>query len=249
MKPLYRADSLFLDPPHSHNPSNVSQVAALPSSMLMQLPESVQDALWALQESTSVVYASYLRLKSLLDERFDRLTPLPGMPGEYSETAFFNYTNAITAERTYLLRDAHPDWKHKARLASLTNPLYSSIPLTYRGRQTTVGEWFSQLQEAETFWIESAREAEVPEFEATVAEYLQFSEMESLSGGETATPSERSFSDDSLEGWNASRGTPLPTLDATKVPDAVKPTVIAGDGGEALHELRPDHVQNTLEAL
>jgi hypothetical protein len=77
----YTADSLFLEPPHSHDPSNVSHVAALPADMLSQLPESVQNALWMLQESTSIVYASYLRLQALLEERFDRLTPLPGMPG------------------------------------------------------------------------------------------------------------------------------------------------------------------------
>ena len=82
MKPLHHVESLFLEPPHSHNPSNISNIAALPSSMLVQLPEEVQDALWTLQESTSVVYASYLRLQALLDERFDRLTPLRGLPGE-----------------------------------------------------------------------------------------------------------------------------------------------------------------------
>lgn len=74
-------DTLFLEPPHSHNPSAVSHVAALPESMLAQLPLAVQDALWTLQESTSVVYASYLRLQDLLDERFERLRPLNGMPG------------------------------------------------------------------------------------------------------------------------------------------------------------------------
>src|SRR5690349_5981749 len=81
MKPNDTADCLFLEPPHSHDPSDVSHLAALPASMLSQLPESVQDALWALQESTSVVYASYLRLQALLKERFERLTPIPGTPG------------------------------------------------------------------------------------------------------------------------------------------------------------------------
>lgn len=81
MNSSFTESPLFLEPPHSHDPSNVSHIAALPISMLRQLPETVQDALWTLQESTSVVYASYLRLQALLDERFDRLLPLPGMPG------------------------------------------------------------------------------------------------------------------------------------------------------------------------
>jgi hypothetical protein len=68
--------SLFLEPPHSHNPTDISHVCALPRSMMEQLPESVQNALWSLQESTSVVFASYSRLQSLIDERFDRLVPL-----------------------------------------------------------------------------------------------------------------------------------------------------------------------------
>lgn len=77
-------DALFLAPPHSHDPSNVSHVAALPAMMLSQLPESVQDALWTLQESTSIVYASYTRLQSLLTERFEHLVALPVRAGTAS---------------------------------------------------------------------------------------------------------------------------------------------------------------------
>ena len=80
MEPNYATDCRFLEPPHSHDPSNISHIAALPASMLIQLPEAVQDALWALQESTSIVYASYLRLEALLQERFEWLTPLSGPP-------------------------------------------------------------------------------------------------------------------------------------------------------------------------
>src|SRR5262245_5105326 len=70
MKSWSPPDALFLAPPHSHDPCNVSHVAALPPSMLLQLPEPVQDALWTLQESTSIVYASYARLQELFTERF-----------------------------------------------------------------------------------------------------------------------------------------------------------------------------------
>ncbi|EXJ92933.1 hypothetical protein A1O3_01489 [Capronia epimyces CBS 606.96] len=144
---------------------------------MTQLPEAVQDALWTLQESTSIVYASYLRLRELVDERFDRLVPLPAQPvaasTRYSEGAFFNYVNHVTAERRYLLEDAHPDWKHKASRAGLHR--YSDLAITFRGKEMTVGEWFSQLKAAETLWIQEAAQTELPEFESTVLEYRSLS--------------------------------------------------------------------------
>ncbi|KAJ9605451.1 hypothetical protein H2200_010108 [Cladophialophora chaetospira] len=239
MKPNFRADTLFLEPPHHHDPSNVSHVAALPASMLSQLPEEVQDALWTLQESTSVVYASYLRLLDLLDERFERLTPLPGMPGEYSETHFFNYINALRAERCYLIEDAHPDWKHKARQAGLLSPTspYASIPVTYRGKPMTISQWMQQLSQAESLWVETARETEIPDFEGTVLEYQSLSESESMS----STPSEASFSEEDRWIGNAPVGT------VRKLPDAVKPSV--GVGLARAHELGPDRIAKALEAL
>ncbi|KIW63097.1 hypothetical protein PV04_09974 [Phialophora macrospora] len=233
----YTADSLFLEPPHSHDPSNVSHIAALPADMVSQLPEAVQNALWTLQESTSIVYASYLRLQALLEERFDRLTPLPGMPGSYSETSFFNYINAVSAERGYLLQDAHPDWKHKARLAGLlssTSP-YANLPVTYRGKAMTVGEWMQQLSAAEARWVESARDAVLPDFEGTVHEYQTLSELESEN--ESVTPSEASFSEDERWGANAPVGV------VRKLPDVVKPQI-----GHA-HELGPERIAQALQAL
>ncbi|KAK5452928.1 hypothetical protein LTS15_007076 [Exophiala xenobiotica] len=166
-------DALFLAPPHSHDPSHVSHVAALPASMLLQLPETVQEQLWDLQESTSIVYASYIRLQELLDERFDRLVEMPfgRKTGtvSYSEGAFFNYVNHLDAERRYLVEDAHPDWKHKAWRAGLQQ--YGDLLLTFRGKEMTVADWFSQLQTAEAFWIQAAKETELPDFESTILEY------------------------------------------------------------------------------
>ena len=72
------SETLFLEPPHDHDPRAISHIAALPASVLGSLPEPIQDALYTLQESTSVVYASYLRLQDLLDERFERLTTISG---------------------------------------------------------------------------------------------------------------------------------------------------------------------------
>jgi len=224
MKPISFTESLFLEPPHSHDPSNVSHVAALPASMLMQLPEAVQDALWTLQESTSIVYASYLRLQELLDERFERLIPLPGMPGSYSEGAFFNYTNALSAERRYLLEDAHPDWKHKASRARLAQ--YGDIVLTCRGKEMTVSEWFDELQRTEQLWIQQARAADLPDFESTVIEYQSLTESES-----STPPSEVSDEEGS---WPTNR--PVPTAQRVL--------------GHARHyELGPERIARAIEEL
>ena len=63
----------FLDYPHAHDPTHVSHVAALPTDLLGQLPSELQNLLWGLQESTSIVYASNERLQDLVQEKFDRL--------------------------------------------------------------------------------------------------------------------------------------------------------------------------------
>ncbi|KAK6364801.1 hypothetical protein LTS17_011906 [Exophiala oligosperma] len=173
LRRLSSPDAFFLAPPHSHDPTDVSHVAALPTSMLLQLPEAVQENLWTLQESTSIVYASYLRLQELIDERFERLVELPlgRKTGtvNYSEGAFFNYVNHVAAERRYLLEDAHTDWRHKASRAGLQQ--YAHLLLTFRGKEMTVSEWFTQLQAAETFWIQAAKETELPDFESTILEF------------------------------------------------------------------------------
>lgn len=183
-------DALFLAPPHSHDPCDVSHVAALPQSMLQQLPESVQTALWTLQESTSIIYASYVRLEDLISERFDRLIPLPFSPGsammkcesmhgsppeegpansdQDSEGAYFNYVNHCAAEQRYLVEDAFPDWRHKASRAGLKN--YHGLRVTFAGKEMTIAEWFAQLQTAVTFWSQQARAITLPDFDTTVLE-------------------------------------------------------------------------------
>lgn len=64
----------FLDYPHAHDPTKIFDVAALSTDMLKQLPQDVQDSLWELQESTSVIYGSYIRLLDLQNQKFDRLS-------------------------------------------------------------------------------------------------------------------------------------------------------------------------------
>lgn len=103
------------------------------------------------------------------------LTSYPISKHTVSETSFFNYTNALLAERSYLLEDAHPDWKHKARHAgplsnNSTSP-YANLPVTYRGQKITVAQWFDRLHAAEALWVQFARDAALPDFESTVLEY------------------------------------------------------------------------------
>jgi hypothetical protein len=69
----------FLEgPAHYHDPTLVSNVAAIPVALLDALTVDSQQALWAIQEATSVAYASYIRLQGLAKERFHRLVPARG---------------------------------------------------------------------------------------------------------------------------------------------------------------------------
>lgn len=67
----------FLDYPHAHDPTSISDIAALSTDLLRQLPTEAQDSLWLLQESASVVHSSYARLQDLLEEKFERLSYQP----------------------------------------------------------------------------------------------------------------------------------------------------------------------------
>jgi hypothetical protein len=100
-----------------------------------------------------------------------------------SEGAFFNYTNHVDAERRYLLEDAYPDWKHKSSRAGLNE--YNNIKLTFKGRQMTLSEWFSQLQTAVSYWCDEAQDTELPEFETTIMEYESHSSTPTTEDADT----------------------------------------------------------------
>ena len=159
----------FLEPPHSHDVTNISHLASIPTCMLDQLPAEVQDALWALQESTSVVYASYSRFQDIVSTRLDRLTTLPDDPASFNEGAFFTYQGQLTNERSYLLDDCLPDWKHK--LMHLDLEQYSSLTITHLGQRMTIKNWLDRLQSTVLYWADEARSAQIPDFEETVSEY------------------------------------------------------------------------------
>ena len=137
------------------------------------------------------------------------LTPLSD-----SEISSFNYTNALAAERSYLLEDAHPDWKHKARLIS--SYLLSSGALN---SYANISKWMTQLRQAESRWIQFARDSQVPDFEGTVLEYES---SVSESGSVTSTPSESSFSEDEV--WD------VPVAATRKLPEAVQREIAVGVG-------------------
>jgi hypothetical protein len=75
MYPMDFDDPNFLEPAHVHNPEIVSHIIDLPAALLQSIPNSFQDALAAIQESTSVACASSSRLKGLVKQRYSRLVP------------------------------------------------------------------------------------------------------------------------------------------------------------------------------
>src|SRR5271156_5749043 len=75
MCPMDFDDPNFLEPAHVHNPEIVSHIIDLPAALLQSVPNSFQDALAAVQESTSVACASSSRLKDLVKQCYSRLLP------------------------------------------------------------------------------------------------------------------------------------------------------------------------------
>ena len=86
-----------------------------------------------------------------------------------SEHAFANYVNQLGAERGYLFRDAYPDWKHKLSMVRLES--FLDLSFRFHGKNTTIRDWFTRLQDSVTQWTQEARVAEAPDFDDTVSEY------------------------------------------------------------------------------
>ena len=173
----------FLEPPHAHDVSSIAHLASLPTNMLDQLPQELHEPLWQLQEAISVVYASYARLQGILAAELDRLVMLPGGRLEaFDEGSFLTYTNQLTNERSYLLEDALPEFKHKLRNIKLDTWL--DTPIIHRGQDTTVGQWLDKIHSTVLYWGNEARLVETPDFNETVTEY------QSLSTTPTSTTSD-----------------------------------------------------------
>jgi hypothetical protein len=65
----------FLEPAHHHDPTKIAYIAGIPAALVENLPADAQKALWDIQESASVSYASWRRFEELWRERFHRLVP------------------------------------------------------------------------------------------------------------------------------------------------------------------------------
>jgi hypothetical protein len=66
----------FLEPAHFHDPEYLPDVAFLPPLATERLSMGLQEAVHLLEESTSIAYSSLIRLRSLLQQRFDHLRPI-----------------------------------------------------------------------------------------------------------------------------------------------------------------------------
>lgn len=64
----------FLMPAHDHDPVDVSNLTNVPLSVFGYLPDEVRELLCAVQEATSIIFASFNRLGDLLSQRLDRLS-------------------------------------------------------------------------------------------------------------------------------------------------------------------------------
>jgi hypothetical protein len=58
-------DSLYLDPPHSHDPSLVYSLTYIPNDVRKDYPIAVELCVTALEESISILFASFSRLSQL----------------------------------------------------------------------------------------------------------------------------------------------------------------------------------------
>ena len=75
MIPLPYEDYTFLEAPHAHDPDAIADIVAMPKALQQSTPDSLQQLLFSVQESASIVFASMSRLEELHAERFERLCP------------------------------------------------------------------------------------------------------------------------------------------------------------------------------
>ena len=75
MDPIGYDEPQFLEPAHFHDPVQLSHIITLPTSLTDKIPNSFREALAALQESTSVAFASSQRLQALVGDLFHRVVP------------------------------------------------------------------------------------------------------------------------------------------------------------------------------
>lgn len=58
----------YLLPPHQHDPTKIMWLVRVPLQITKEMPPSFQESLFAIQQSTSIAYASLRRLRALYEE-------------------------------------------------------------------------------------------------------------------------------------------------------------------------------------
>lgn len=93
-----------------------------------------------------------------------------------SESSYFNFNNALNAERSYFLHDALPDWRHKASLARAALHPYISTPNDADAEAVEAArailEWWQCLQTTVSSWSSEVRATILLDYEDTIDEYF-----------------------------------------------------------------------------
>lgn len=125
MGSLQYDDPRFLEPAHDHDPVDISYLIDLPPSSSRHLPDEVLELLPAVQEATSIVFASFNRLNDLLRQRLDRLTVLPeeiGKPGPENIQCRWFFTYKVIFASAALLRSVLKDSDYSFRTSLFLVP-------------------------------------------------------------------------------------------------------------------------------
>lgn len=120
-------DPRFLEPAHDHNPTDISYLTDLPPSSSNYIPDEVRDLLPAVQETTSIVFASSKRLDDLLSQRLERLTVLPEEDREHGAGNtqcrwYFSYRLILVVPPRLLTLLNDPTYRFRTSLFLLSEP-------------------------------------------------------------------------------------------------------------------------------
>ena len=131
-------DPRFLEPAHDHDPSDISYLTDLPPSSPSYIPDEVQDLLPAVQEATSIVFASFNRLDDLLSQRLERLTVLPEEdrkpgPGNIQCRWYFSYRPILILPPHLLTLLKDPTCRFRTSLFLVSEPGKERSAISYHG--------------------------------------------------------------------------------------------------------------------
>jgi len=147
----------FLEPPHYHNPNDLSQYIFSPTLLIGCERTELTDCVEAVYISTSVVFASLQRLRILYREMAQfSFTDLPlKLNTDKSidiEVHSFNAGMRFNAEKHYFDEEVAPDWRCKASVLDSRLSHFSS---------TILNTWWAALKTLASTWIEESQELKV----------------------------------------------------------------------------------------